>query len=289
MKVLITGGNGMIGRFLISALKDKYDFVVFGRRAKPKEFEVEYCQGDLLDFDQIDKALEGVHKIIHLGAFSSISEEAPIQQFDVNVKGTYNLLEAAVRHDVKTVIFASTACVYGFVADGFSPDYFPIDEKYLCQPKDTYGFSKLAGEELFKYYSRRYRINTVILRLSVVIDVDRGIYFMHDEDTKSGIGWAYIDIRDVVEVMRLSLESKFDKAEIFNVVMDGAFSQTDTLTLLKKYYPTSDLSRMAELCKKDPMMATYSNAKAKRMLGFKPRYKFGDYCQKKEKQMWEDK
>jgi len=289
MKVLVTGGSGMIGGFLISGLKDRHEFVVFDKSARPEGMQVEYCQGDLLNYDEVDKALEGVEAIVHLGAFASISEEDPILQLDVNVKGTYNLLEAAANHNIKTVIFASSACAYGFVADGFVPDYFPIDEEYSCQPKDTYGFSKVAGEEICKYYSRRYGINTVILRFSVVIDVDRGIYFMHDEDTKSGIGWAYIDVRDVVEIIRLSLDSRFDKAEIFNVVMDGAFSQTDTLTLLRKYYPTSDLSRIEKLCEKDSMMATYSNAKAKRMLGFKPKYTFGDYSQKKEKQMWEDK
>ncbi len=129
--IIITGGKGFIGTYLQKLLPtaEIYDKV---------------DDQDILDYDQLKKAMEGKDIVIHLAALISVNDslEHPGKYYSVNVAGTDNVLRAAIEAGCNTVIFASSAAVY-------SPD-------------NPYGLSKKIGEDLLKEYKER--IQTIGLR-----------------------------------------------------------------------------------------------------------------------------
>ena len=167
MRVLVTGGSGNIGRVVSAELEESGHAVrVFDSEAPPSN-SVEYCPGDVRDAASLDNALRGIDRVVHLAAIPAYTDTVPAASFmDVNVTGTFNLLEAAGAHGVSRVVFASSDSALGFVfgTRPFSPEYFPIDEAHPQRPQDPYGLSKLLGEELCKSATRKYGLETIALR-----------------------------------------------------------------------------------------------------------------------------
>lgn len=173
MRVLVTGGLGFCGSFLVRELLGQGHFVTImdnlGRdRALAErnwsEFHGEAAvrAGDIRDYALVESAVEGQDAIFHLAAVvnARLSVERPKETFDINAGGTQNLLEAARKHDVKRFIFASTLAVYG------KPEYLPYDENHPTNPSSPYGVSKLCGEHLVRNYGELYGIKTTSLRFS---------------------------------------------------------------------------------------------------------------------------
>jgi UDP-glucose 4-epimerase len=147
-------------------------------RATPKVIQLgaKIVEGDLRNFEDCIKAVKNVDAVIHLGAYmpnilnleDMRGEEERIRTlFDVNVGGTFNILEAVARYAkrCKRFIFASTGAVY---PEG-RHRYTPIDEYHPRSPVGMYAYSKLAGEELCWAYQREYEIPSVVCRFAYVI------------------------------------------------------------------------------------------------------------------------
>ena len=125
--------------------------------AKDKGFKL--IRGDILNPDDLWKASQGAEEIFHLAAQSSIpkSTEDPLRDFELNVRGTFNVLDCARKADVKTTIFASSSTVYGNAA-------LPTSEDDPILPISNYGASKAAGEAYCSSYSILYGLKTASLR-----------------------------------------------------------------------------------------------------------------------------
>lgn len=115
--------------------------------------------GDIRDVDVLDKALRGADGVIHLAAMWLLhSKEYPRTAFDVNVQGTFNVLEAAVNNNVERLIYSSSASVYG---DAIS---VPMTEDHPFNNRNFYGATKIAGEAMARAFHDRYGLNFVGLR-----------------------------------------------------------------------------------------------------------------------------
>ena len=151
MRVLVTGGSGYLGSFLIKSLGK--DAVTLSRTCGMK------C--DITDFRKMKDCLKDFDSVCHLAAKISVTEsfENPYETFRINALGTLNVLEAALQNGIKNFVFISTSRVYG------QPDYLPIDEKHPTNPLSPYGLSKLIAENICKYYSESFDMNIAILRV----------------------------------------------------------------------------------------------------------------------------
>ena len=165
---LVTGGAGFIGSHLVSSLLQKGHSVALldnfssGRRENLAGLEkAELAEGDVRDFDLVSRLAQGADLVFHLAAVVSVltSLENPQDTWEVNLKGTYNVLEAARRARVKRVIFISSSAVYGEYPK------LPFKETFPLQPESPYALSKWMGEELCSLYWRLYKLETVALRL----------------------------------------------------------------------------------------------------------------------------
>jgi UDP-glucose 4-epimerase len=115
--------------------------------------------GDICQADILDSAMKGVDYVIHLAALWLLQcYEYPRAAFDVNIRGTFNVLEACVKHDVKKLIYSSSASVYGDAVE------IPMTEEHPFNNKTFYGATKIAGEQMCRAFHHRYGLNYVGLR-----------------------------------------------------------------------------------------------------------------------------
>jgi len=160
MKALVTGGAGFIGSHIAEKLiNENWDVTVLDDLSNGKTIidKVNFIEGSITDRKMVDKAVSGADYIFHEAALVSIAESVsnPEKTNQINVEGTRNILESALKAKVKRVVFASSAAIYG----NADP---PIKEDFELKPLSPYGESKVEGEKLMRQYSEK--IETVCLR-----------------------------------------------------------------------------------------------------------------------------
>jgi uronate dehydrogenase len=159
-KLLLTGAAGGLGRALRDRLKANCRVLRLSDRTavgEPASHE-EVVLADLADAPAVDAMVQGVDAIVHLGGVSIEGPFGPILQ--ANILGVYNLYEAARKHGVKRVVFASSNHVTGFYRQGET-----INASHPPRPDGFYGVSKAFGEDLSRFYFDRYGIETACIRI----------------------------------------------------------------------------------------------------------------------------
>ncbi len=171
-KVLVIGGAGFIGSFVVSELlkNDVKEVVIYDNFARGKSDNIveslkdPRCSvypfgGDIRDTDILDTAMQGVDYVFHLAAMWLLHcKDYPRTAFDVNIRGTFNVLEACVKNNVKKLISSSSASVYGDAAE------VPMTEGHPFNNKNFYGATKIAGEAMATAFNDRYGLEVVSLR-----------------------------------------------------------------------------------------------------------------------------
>ena len=153
--VLVVGGAGYIGSHVVKALRDAGESpVVFDNMSSGLQENllrgIPFIKGDTLFPEQLASAMKGVDSIIHMAALKAAGESMaePEKYAENNISGTINLLNAATAAKVKYFVFSSSAAVYG------EPQYLPLDESHPTAPMNFYGHTKLAIENLLRWYSQ---------------------------------------------------------------------------------------------------------------------------------------
>ena len=168
MKYLVTGGAGFIGSNIVEELIKRgenvrvLDNFSTGKRENLKEFQkqIEIVEGDIRSYHIVQEAVKGIDVVLHQAALPSVprSIKDPITTNEVNIGGTLNMLDAAVKEGIKRFVFASSSSVYGD-----NPE-LPKHEGMTPSPLSPYAVSKLAGENYCRVFSNLYGIETVCLR-----------------------------------------------------------------------------------------------------------------------------
>lgn len=168
--VLVTGGCGFIGATLVPALMAAgahvrvLDNLSRGSRAYLPERGLDFMKGDIRDESILRQAARGVDAVIHLAAYGSVVESVadPARNFEINARGTLNVLQAAREQNVRRLIFASTG---GALIGDARP---PVDEDSVPRPISPYGAGKLCGEGYCHAFARSLGLHTVALRFANV-------------------------------------------------------------------------------------------------------------------------
>lgn len=171
-KLVLIGGAGLIGSHTVDLLVKEdvkeiviYDNFVRGRVEnlenvlKDTRVKIFDIGGDVMQTDILEAALEGADGVFHLAALWLLQcHDFPRSAFDVNVRGTFNVMEACVKKGVKRLVYSSSASVYGDAVRE------PMDEDHPFNNKNFYGATKICGEAMLRAFHHRYGLNYVGLR-----------------------------------------------------------------------------------------------------------------------------
>ncbi|KAA0006078.1 MAG: NAD(P)-dependent oxidoreductase [Thermoplasmata archaeon] len=296
MKVLVTGGNGFIGSYLVKELEEHgYDVKIFCRSCKGKNV----INGDIRNEKSILKATKGIDAVFHNAALA-MDWGKKRDFYETNVKGTENVVKACIENGIERLIYTGSAGVYGF------PNSMkPITEESPKKPLNAYQKSKWLGEKVIEEY-KKHGIKASIIRPPLVLgagskaaqillsSIENGTF------SYIGDGESYITVthpKDVAKCLRLALE-KDDEGNAFNVAsfscrikdMVEKIAESMNIEKPKKHvsysiaYIAAVFSEMLGiLLNKEPKITRFrvksmgtnriiSYEKAKKMLGYKPSY-----------------
>jgi len=222
--VLITGAAGGIGTRLRSLLKGVYPRLRFSDIHAPADLASDpaFMQADIADLAQVEKIVEGVDGIIHLGGESI--EQSWDRIHNANIVGCYNLFEAARRKKVKRIVFASSNH-----AVGFYPRRRRIGTGDPVRPDSRYGVSKAFGEAIGALYAHKHGLRVTCIRIGnfgdAPVDVRRLSIWLKPED--------------LVQLVRIGLEHPDLRYEIFFGASDNARGFWDNAAAFRYgYRPT---------------------------------------------------
>tara|TARA_B110000003_G_scaffold164904_1_gene164916 strand:+ start:947 stop:1915 length:969 start_codon:yes stop_codon:yes gene_type:complete len=186
-KVLVTGGAGFIGSFVVTELLKEnvgeiviYDNLTRGDMSYIKEQlkdpRCKYFKGDLREIDLLNSAMIGCDYVIHLAAMWLLHcKDYPRTAFDVNIQGTFNVLEACVNNKVSRLAYSSSASVYGDASE------VPMTEDHPFNNRNFYGATKIACEAMCRAFYDRYSLDYVGLRYM-------NVYGPHQDQTAAYTG-----------------------------------------------------------------------------------------------------
>jgi UDP-glucose 4-epimerase len=291
--VLISGGCGFIGsnlvfKLLASGVKVK----IFDNLSRPAKSnfdlpDLEIIQGDIRDISALKHSVEGVDAVVHLAAFGSVIEsiEDPIENFEINARGTLNVLRASQQACVSRVIFASTG---GALIGDTTP---PVDENSLPKPISPYGASKLCGEAYCHALAKSYGLETVCLRFG-------NVYGPHSAHKKGAVttfikalmrdepiviygdGSAsrdYVHVADLCSGISVALDAPLQGGEVFHLASGRETTVLELATILRDVAGKPDhpiefkSARTGEVVRN---FATYD--KARETFGFNPELRLED-------------
>ncbi|MFX1426034.1 MAG: NAD-dependent epimerase/dehydratase family protein [Promethearchaeota archaeon] len=306
-RILITGGAGFIGTHLFEALIQQNNYITIidnfnqcyysGKEENlasvTQNYDElkDYCtiKGDLLDKSLYSKIPDEVDIIFHLAAHAGVqySMHNAEQVTRNNIEGFVNLLEFAVKQEIKKLVYASSSTIYG------NPIYTPVDENHPKNPICPYGLSKLCGEIYADYYFREYSLPITSLRFYSVYgprgrpDMVVGKFFnlilQNKELTIYGDGEQLRDftyISDIINGLILASEKKESSGQAFNLGLSNPISINQLID--KIYYLASKPKKVKyEKKKKGDMEITYADiTKATKVLNYSPQTTLDDGLRK---------
>jgi len=289
-KVLITGGAGFVGSHLVdSFLLEGYRIVVldnfeFGRMENVnvhlKNENFVFVEGDIRDRKTVRRAMKGVDAVIHLAALIDVEESVknPCETFDVNVTGTFYVLEEAVRSGVQRFVYASSTVVYG------DTDQLPLCEDFPFKLLSPYAASKASSECYCMAFHETYGLETVVLRYFNIYGCGQehnpygGVVIRFVKNALKGKpltvfgngnqtrDFVYVD--DVVRATMLALENSDAVGKVFNVCTGTATSVNDLVCALEDIVGRKLRVNYSAPRKGDIRYSYGDPLLAKKMLGF---------------------
>ena len=278
-KIVITGGSGRLGQFVIRDLLANGYQVLSLDRVPPRE---KLCPSWLVDLRQagdLFEALKGAYGIVHLGAYQAPNLASDAETISNNVSATYNVLRAAADSKVTRVVIASSTAAFGFIyaKNLWAPEYLPLDESHPSKPQDSYGLSKVLGEQIADSMVSVYKKMTVSSLRFPGVNFDLSYESFRERwrnpPSRTSGFWTYIDARDAAMTCRLALEAKFQGHEVFIASAAKNCMIQPTLELVQKYLPKGAKIRKTS----GTHWSCVDSAKARRMLCFNPQHLWQDY------------
>jgi nucleoside-diphosphate-sugar epimerase len=291
-RIAFTGGSGKAGRHVLPWLVNKgYDVLNIDLTPLDRP-GIKNILADITDAGQMFNALsmhtsfddletgtgpQPFDAVVHFAAIPRILIKPDNETFRVNVMGTYNVIEAAVKLGIKKVIVASSETTYGVCfAEGHRDFHqFPLEEDYDVNPMDSYGLSKVVNEKTARALAERSGIDIYALRIGNVIEpheYELFPEFFAKPEMRKRIAWSYIDARDLGQICHLCIEKNGLGYQVFNAGNDTVSAKTPSKELAKRFYPNVPFTREI-----GEFEALFSNRKIREVLGFKEEHNWRLY------------
>jgi len=281
--VLVTGGAGQLGRYVVDALLDDYEVTAFDLKA-PKQ-EIRHVTGDVMRLPDLVSASESIDAVIHIAAVPNIHSAPAEDIMRVNVQGTWNVLEAAFNAGVRRVVLCSSDSAVGntvWQQHYWLPHYLPLDEDHPLRPADPYGLSKQLGEEAGRSFAARGPMEVTVLRPVFILFPEvvpeaidrnrdpanyRGPSAGGPAPAGGGLCWHYIDPRDVAAGFRRALEYEYRGFEAFFLAASNTLAPEPTLQRIEAFFGELPIVRNPALYAGNPHAPMFDTSRSRDVLG----------------------
>ena len=273
MRVVVTGGSGKAGRWVVGDLRARGHDVLNVDLRHDGSLHGQCVVADLTDLGQTMELVAGADAVVHLAAIPAPELRAPGETFRVNTLSTYNVFSAAVAAGTGRVVWASSETVLGLPFD-VPPDAAPIDETLAPRPESSYALSKLVGETLATQLARQSGIPFLGLRISNIMepaDYARFPSWQDDARVRRWNLWGYVDARDVAQAVRRGLDADLRGADVCIVAAADTCMTRPSADLLADEFPSVPLTRTVE--GRETLLAI---GRARALLGYAPEHAWQD-------------
>jgi UDP-glucose 4-epimerase len=305
MSILVTGGAGYIGSHTVVELLSYGEEVIVVDNLKTGHKAAvtggTFYEGDLRDrafLDEVFKKHE-IEAVIHFAGSSLVGESVhvPLAYYENNLIASHTLVSAMLDHGVKNIVFSSTAATYG------EPERTPIREEDPTVPTNPYGETKLAMENMFRWCDQAHGLKSISLRyfnaagahpdgkigedhrpethlIPIILQVALGQreciqIFGDDYPTEDGTCVRdYIHVTDLANAHYLALDylRKHGRSDVFNLGNGQGFSVKEVIETARRVTGHAIPAKVAQRRSGDPAVLVASSEKAKRELGWQPKY-----------------
>jgi nucleoside-diphosphate-sugar epimerase len=292
MRIFFTGGSGKAGRHVAPYLAEQGHHVTNADLVPLGHPDIADLRVDLTDagetysalaaglatFDELDlPAAPTYDAVVHFAAVPRILLSPDATTYATNVLSTYHVLEAATRLGIRKIVFASSETTYGicFAQGERRPDYVPVDEEHPTVPEDAYAMSKVAGEVTARSFQARTGSDIYGLRINNVIEpheyADLFPAFVDDPSLRRRNFFAYIDTRDLAQMVRRCLETDGLGYQVFNVANADLSVAASAQEIQDRFYDGVEVRR--EMGRNETFFAI---DKARDLLGYAPEHSWRD-------------
>jgi len=287
-RVVVTGGSGRLGRFVVEALAGRCTPRVLD--LVPPGGEVPYLEADILDLPRLRAALAGQEAMIHLAGFDDGKAPHDKAYFETNVQGAWNVFHAAEAAGLRKLVVASSTAALGLDYDRM-PDYLPVDEAHPLYATGTYGHSKEVIETLARHFARRGKLRIVCLRPTLIVRPEREAAILAqlalpDPDGEppadtAGPGGVrpygalsatrtYVRSADAARCFALALDHDGPAFDVFNVSAVDSIGRVETLARLQQVFGRLPELRDPGRYRGDPHASILDIARARDLVGWQP-------------------
>ncbi len=288
-RVVVTGASGLLGGYVARAVAEEAEVIGLDARAPAEPGEIAHVTASILDEAALVAAFDGADAVLHIAAAANIGSGTGGHIIDLNVRGSWTVMEAARRAGVRRVVLCSSDSVMGntvWKEHFWCPEALPVNEAHPVRPADPYALSKYLAEEAGRSFAGR-GLEVIALRpVFILFPSMMGEIRARHADPEGyagpcagghapaggGLCWHHIDPRDVAEAFRLSLDLDWQGFEAFYLAAPSTLHPLPTLDRITQAFgrlpDRIDPARYAA----NPFAPMFDTSAAARRLGWAARY-----------------
>ena len=274
MRIVVTGGSGKAGRWVVRDLREHGHDVLNVDLAHDGSAHGLCIRADLTDLGQVHDVVAGADAVVHLAAIPAPELRPAGETFRTNAISTYNVFSAATERGIGRVVWASSETVLGLpFAPATPPAFAPVDESAV-RPESSYALSKLVGETMAEQFARRSGIPFVGLRISNIMEPgDYAAFPGYQDDPRLRMWnlWGYVDVRDVAGAVRAGLTADVRGAVVCIAAAADTVMRRPSAELMAEVFPDVPLRRTIE-----GRATLLSVERAAQTLGWRPEHSWLD-------------
>ncbi len=292
-RVLITGGSGLLGRYVVAECARHAKVSVLDLAPPPQDLP--FHRVDITDRDAVAAAMKGQDAVIHLAALDQAVSASEQRFFEINVMGVWNVLAAAEQAGLRRAVICSSVAAVA-LSRAYPPQYLPVDIEHPGNPAVAYGLSKQVAEAIGRTFARRGGMTVCALRPTWVVhpefayDIARKVATEDGGNAPPGAShpsWrtdheplipsrTFVTPDDAARAFRKALDAETGPFDAFFVTARDSFSPLPTVDAVRRSFGVDPEIRDPGLYARDPRAALYDIARTRDRLGWEPRERWAD-------------